>query len=148
MQALHLCEFILPCRIYVTYIPRCSTPQAMLADKLSRYCSTTEVDLQQLRHLDIYQPHGPLVQWLRNPKPDWDLWRLLITCMSLCYFLFILLLFLFVGPNTLSLSLPTKLPLFFLASNLLTLSEPDPPQKGSGYYSFFSFMRYWPKTKY
>jgi hypothetical protein len=73
MQALHLCEFILPCRIYVSYIPRCSTPQALLADKLSRYSTTTEVDLQQLSHLNIYQPQGPLVQWLRNPKPDWDL---------------------------------------------------------------------------
>jgi hypothetical protein len=73
VQALHLCEFILPCCIYVTHIPRCSTSQASLADRLSRYSTTTEKDLQQLQHLPIQHPAGPLMTWLQHPEPDWDL---------------------------------------------------------------------------
>ncbi len=72
-QTLHLIEAFLPCRIYVEHIPRCSSSQSILVDQLSRTSTTNDQVLQEIRHLRLYNPTGPLVKWLEDPTPDWKL---------------------------------------------------------------------------
>jgi hypothetical protein len=72
VKCLHLIESLLPCRIYVEYIPRCSTYLSSLADRCSRISTTTREDatlLQKYRNV----VGGPILSWLENPTPDWDL---------------------------------------------------------------------------
>jgi hypothetical protein len=73
IQTLHVLEAALPCRIHVQHIPRCSTKPARLVDALSRKCTTTPAELQQIAHLTQYQPQGPLLEWLQDPHLDWTL---------------------------------------------------------------------------
>jgi hypothetical protein len=73
IQTLHMLEAALPCRIFVQYIKRCSTPEAVLVDKLSRTSTTTPVELGKIAHLKMSIPHGPILTWLQNPIPDWTL---------------------------------------------------------------------------
>jgi hypothetical protein len=79
LQVLHLCEYVLPCRIYLNHVPRCSNPTASMVDRLSRSSTTTEADLSLLKHLELCRPTGPLLQWLQKPTPDWDLPSSIIT---------------------------------------------------------------------
>jgi hypothetical protein len=72
VQCLHLLEAILPCRIYVEYVPRCSSPSSVLADKLSRQSTTDKQALKAISHLTPCVPGGPLIHWLGNPDPNWD----------------------------------------------------------------------------
>jgi hypothetical protein len=48
IQCLHVIEALLPCKIYVHHLPRCSTLPAMLADALTRKSTTTPTVFQNL----------------------------------------------------------------------------------------------------
>jgi hypothetical protein len=72
-QTLHLIEAMLPCRIYVKHILRCSSPQSILVDQLSRTSTTHERVLQEIRHLWLHTPASPLAKWLEDPTADWKL---------------------------------------------------------------------------
>jgi hypothetical protein len=73
IQSLHIVEAVLPCRINVQHIPRCSSPQSLLADQLSCQSTTTETALDYVAHILIHTPTGPMVQWLNTPTSDWEL---------------------------------------------------------------------------
>ncbi len=72
IQTLHMLEAALPCRIFTQYVKRCSTPEAILVDKLSRASTTDPTALAKIAHLKTVTPQGPLAAWLRNPSADWS----------------------------------------------------------------------------
>ncbi len=72
-QSLHLIEAMLPCRIYVEHLTRCSSPQSILVHQLSWTSTTHERVLQEIRHLRLHTPAGLLINWLKDPTADWKL---------------------------------------------------------------------------
>ncbi len=73
VQTLHLLEALLPCRIYVHYIKRCSTTPAKVVDQLSRTSTTTQKTWETIDNVSPSTIDGPLQDWLENPSPDWHL---------------------------------------------------------------------------
>ena len=73
IRALHILEGFLECVIHVAHCPRMSTPEATLADHLSRASTTTLKDRKEIEHLRVFSPKGSLTRWLKNPKPHWHL---------------------------------------------------------------------------
>jgi hypothetical protein len=73
IRTLHLVASFLGCIVHVRHLPRMSTPDARLADRLSRKHTTRRIDTLRIRQA-IKPPIPPaLARWLRNPKVDWDL---------------------------------------------------------------------------
>ncbi len=73
VQTLHLIEALLPCRIYIHYLKRCSTTPAKVVDQLSRESTTTKTTWQQIDYVTPTPVVGPLLEWLQHPSPDWQL---------------------------------------------------------------------------
>jgi hypothetical protein len=73
IQALHILEALLPCKIFVEHQHRRSTKEAVLADNLTRISTTTTEVKNQIKHLKFFHPKSPINQWLKNPVPNWDL---------------------------------------------------------------------------
>ena len=73
IRTLHLIEAKLECKITVEYMRRMSTPEATLADHLSRTSSTTAEDAEKIAHLNWRELSGPLKEWLKDPRVDWNL---------------------------------------------------------------------------
>jgi hypothetical protein len=73
LRCLHVLEARLECRIYVQHARRMFSPMAVLVDRLSRSATTTELELDQIKHLRWHVPGGPLTTWLEDPVLDWDL---------------------------------------------------------------------------
>jgi hypothetical protein len=78
VQTLHLLEAMLPCRIYVHYLKRCSTKPARIVDQLSRTSTTTETTWKEINNITPNVVEGPLLHWLQHPSPDWQLPYLLL----------------------------------------------------------------------
>jgi hypothetical protein len=78
IQTLHLLEAMLPCRIYVHYLKRCSTTPARIVDQLSRTSTTTETTWREIDYITPAVIDGPLLDWLQHPTPDWHLPFLLL----------------------------------------------------------------------
>jgi len=73
LRALHIISAFLGCIVHVSHIPRMSTPDARLADRLSRRLTTTSIDANRLRVASQPRLPKPLLRWLEHPKADWDL---------------------------------------------------------------------------
>ena len=73
LQTLHILEAVIPCRIYMRHIKRCTTTEATLVDKLSRSSTTDTHAMAQVAHLQNSGLQGPLAHWLENPIADWTL---------------------------------------------------------------------------
>ncbi len=73
IRALHLIEAKLECKIFVEHMRRMSTPEAELADHLTRTSTTTAEDQSKIEHLEWCEVGGPLKVWLANPVVDWEL---------------------------------------------------------------------------
>jgi len=73
IRALHLIATFLGCIVHVTHLPRMSSPNARLADRLSRKCTTTGRDKAKIRH--ALKPKIPraLRRWMEAPRADWNL---------------------------------------------------------------------------
>ena len=78
IRALHILEAFLECVVHVEHCPRMSTPEAKLADHLSRESTTTADDRLLIEHLRVFRPKGALTRWLKNPKPHWNLGQQLV----------------------------------------------------------------------
>jgi len=78
IRALHVISCFLGCIVHVVHLPRMSTPNARLANRLSRQNTTTTMD--ERRILSAIQPALPaaLTRWLAKPCVDWDLPRVLL----------------------------------------------------------------------
>jgi hypothetical protein len=70
---LHLLEALLPCRIYVHYMKRCSNTPAKVVDQLSRTSTTTKTTWNDIHNIIPSPIDGPLQTWLEHPTPDWQL---------------------------------------------------------------------------
>jgi hypothetical protein len=73
IRCIHVLESLLECKIHVEHVGRMSTSMATLADHLSRASTTTQRDMMRIRHLNVEEVQGPLIDWLHNPGIDWDL---------------------------------------------------------------------------
>jgi hypothetical protein len=73
IRAMHIISTYLGCVVHVVHLPRMSTPDARLADRLSRSNTTRHIDSRRIRR--AIQPTLPpsLLSWLENPSADWDL---------------------------------------------------------------------------
>ena len=73
IRALHLISAYLGCQVHICHLPRKSSWDANLVDRLSRARSTTENDKKLLRSFP--KPSLPicLAEWMKNPSEDWDL---------------------------------------------------------------------------
>ncbi len=60
IQALHLIEALLPCRVYVHYLKSCSTTPAKIVDQLSRESTTTEVTWKEINYITPTPIEGPI----------------------------------------------------------------------------------------
>jgi hypothetical protein len=59
--------------VHVVHLPRMSTEQAKLADRLSRSSTTRWGDRAAIRRALQPEVRGPLLEWLQRPRDDWDL---------------------------------------------------------------------------
>jgi hypothetical protein len=73
IQCLHVLEALLPCKIYVQHLPRCSTTPAILADALTRKSTTTTAVLNQIQNIFILRKKSPLKGLIKKPRYDWNL---------------------------------------------------------------------------
>ena len=72
LRTLHILEAALPCKIYISHLPRVSTRAAVLADNLSRKSTTSLADKQVLTHPNPALPKL-FLDWLSNPRCDWSI---------------------------------------------------------------------------
>jgi len=72
LRLLSILEMYIPCKIYVSHLPRLSTSAARCTDNLSRDSTSTKEDLQLLTHSAAHLPNS-LLEWLDHPIADWSL---------------------------------------------------------------------------
>jgi len=77
IRTLHILEAYLPCKIFVSHLPRVSTPSAATADRLTRSSTTTASDRRLLTHNFNHFPQ-PFLKWIHNPSMNWNLAREII----------------------------------------------------------------------
>lgn len=73
LRALHLISAFLACIVHFQHLPRMSTWDAELADRLSRESTTTEMDNQLLRSFPKFELPKSFQNWLENPTEDFSL---------------------------------------------------------------------------
>ena len=78
VRALHIVEAFLECKVYVTHVKRCSTPEATLADHFSQASTITEDNRRAVRGWRVFSPKGVIFKWLANPGRNWSLGRELV----------------------------------------------------------------------
>ena len=73
IRTLHVIAYYLECIVHIVHLPRKSSWDAMLTDRLSREKTTTRQDRALLSSFKL--PDIPLVlkQWLESPTEDWEL---------------------------------------------------------------------------
>ena len=73
IRALHLISSYLACQVHITHLPRKSSWDAVLVDRLSRSWSTTWNDRRLLASFPGLRLPGCLLEWLEEPVEDWGL---------------------------------------------------------------------------
>jgi len=73
IRALHLISAYLGTQIHVSHLPRKSTWDALLVDRLSREKSTTSQDKKLLKSFKFRKIPNCLKSWMSKPTEDWEL---------------------------------------------------------------------------
>jgi hypothetical protein len=73
IRALHLIATYLHCEIHIEHLPRMSTWEARLVDRLSREKTTTAADKDLLKSFGLPEVPKCLAEWLESPFEDWKL---------------------------------------------------------------------------
>jgi hypothetical protein len=73
IRTLHLICHKISCEVHIDHIPRMSSPEAVLVDRLSREATTSEDDRKLLKKYDCKYAPKSFLSWLSNPVEDWDL---------------------------------------------------------------------------
>jgi hypothetical protein len=73
IRTLHLLCYALECEIHIEHLPRVSTWEAELVDRLSRESSTTLGDRELLKKHERGKFPRTLLEWMKNPVEDWKL---------------------------------------------------------------------------
>jgi hypothetical protein len=77
-RALVLISAYLQCQVHVVHLPRMSTWDACLADRMSREATTGCNDRNLLSSFGNLMCPNVLTQWLQNPTQDWNLAMILL----------------------------------------------------------------------
>jgi hypothetical protein len=72
IQALHLIEVVLPCRIFVEHEPRRSSYQAKLADNLTRVATTDQPTWDAVKNVWHHQMRSPIAVLIKTCEITWD----------------------------------------------------------------------------
>lgn len=78
LRALHLISAFLECVVHFQHLPRMSSWDAELADRLSREATTTKHDLRLRRSFPEFPLPKSFQNWLENPNEDFSLAETLI----------------------------------------------------------------------
>ena len=73
IRSLHLISAFLGSQVHITHLPRKSTWDAILVDRLSRSSSTSSQDRRLLASFPSWDLPECLVQWMNHPAEDWGL---------------------------------------------------------------------------
>jgi hypothetical protein len=73
IRTLHLLCSALCCEVHIEHLPRVSTPEASLVDRLSRQSSTTDDDRNMIKQYGNYSFPRSILEWMRKPCEDWSL---------------------------------------------------------------------------
>ena len=73
VRVLHLISAFLGCFIHIEHLPRNSSWDAMLVDRLSRSLTTTVMDRKLLASFVLPDLPDSLVSWMEDPSEDWVL---------------------------------------------------------------------------
>ena len=73
IRAIAIISAYLKIRVHVKHLPRMSSWEACLCDRLSREKSTTTHDKRLLRNYEEKILPKELREWLKNPEEDWEL---------------------------------------------------------------------------
>jgi hypothetical protein len=73
IRVLHMICHRISCEVHIEHLPRMSTPEAALVDRLSRKDTTSAEDRQRLASFGNIRLPKSLVEWLNRPVEDWSL---------------------------------------------------------------------------
>ncbi len=73
VRALHLITFYLGSTVYAIHLPRMSTWEASMVDRMSRKSTTTRRDKNLLDSFSNRKIPKILSDWMKNPKEDWEM---------------------------------------------------------------------------
>jgi len=73
LQSLHMIGAALGSKIYIEWAERRIGWAAEMADNMSRESSTTDMDHLMLSRFGNKDRIDLLTEWMKNPKPSWDL---------------------------------------------------------------------------
>jgi hypothetical protein len=85
IRALHVISAYLSCIVHVEHLPRKSSWDATVADRLSREKTTLKCDVKMLSSFEFKPLPKCLWDWMRNPSEDWTLADKLLQCVMLKY---------------------------------------------------------------
>jgi len=78
VRAIHLISSYLECCIYVEHLPRMSSWEAEMCDRMSREKTTLKNDETVLSFYKNFVTPGELVEWLKKPTSDWGICSILL----------------------------------------------------------------------
>ncbi len=73
IRALHIISGFLGCVVHIEHLPRRSSWDACLMDRLSRTTTTTQGDKWLINRFKAITTPQVLSDWMNNPKEDWSL---------------------------------------------------------------------------
>ncbi len=73
VRALHLISAFLESKVYVEHLPRLSTWEAAMVDRMSRRSTTKKSDTNLLKSFEEKSVPNELSKWMENPSEDWNL---------------------------------------------------------------------------
>ena len=73
IRALHVISAYLSCIVHVEHLPRKSSWDAIVADRLSRKSTTSVAEEKLLKSFNLPNVPKCLEEWMRNPVEDWSL---------------------------------------------------------------------------
>jgi hypothetical protein len=85
IRTLHLLSAFLGSSVEVRHLPRMSSPSAELSDALTRSTTTKPVHLRAIKDAPTSTIPAPLLNWLRDPKEDWQLPLELLKNVQKCF---------------------------------------------------------------
>ena len=85
IRALHVISAYLSCIAHVEHLPRKSSWDATVEDRLLREKTTLKCDVKMMSSFDFKPLPKCLWDWIRNPSEDWSLADKLLQCVILKY---------------------------------------------------------------
>jgi hypothetical protein len=73
IKAIHLISVLLGCKVHIIHVPRVSTWEAKMVDRMSRLSTTTSADKRLLDSFGVWEVPSALKHWMDNPCTDWSL---------------------------------------------------------------------------